>query len=176
MSEEKGIESFGELGTDEPGSSERAPLKRQDLDRVMLTGCVLFSAASALQLLVIFAAYALAPDLKTYDDLYRIMAYAVPAAGLLGLAFTWFGSIPGFCGSAAGLIPAALFMWLRLADAVSGFQGIRGYEPAEFPAVYSWTVPLLYCLTFGLLWYGLLWLRLRQQESRARREGFPPSP
>jgi hypothetical protein len=142
--------------------------RARQFDDVVMAGCAAFALASVAQWLAVFAPFALAPPLHTAEDLGRVLAIAGPAALVMGCLFTWRMDLAGFCGSLAGLVPADIFVWLRLRDAVNGLPGIEGFEPADFPMAWSWAVPLAYSCALGLLWYGVF--ALKAKAPVARRE------
>lgn len=157
---------FGHLQTDEPA---KYPEPKREWDQLMLAGCFVFTAASTLQLVAVFIPFALITQLQTTEDLARTLGFALPPAFLLGVAFSWGASVPGFCGSLAGLVPAGVFIWLRLRDAVTGVPGLQGFEPANFSPAYSWAIPLIYATVYGCLWYGTLRLRFKYEDWRTQR-------
>ncbi len=163
-------EPFGRLETDETAS---VPHPKKEWDQLLLAGCFVFTAASTLQLFIIFIPFALITQLKVMEDLARTLSFALPPAFLLGVAFSWYGGIPGYCGSLAGLVPSGVFIWLRLRDAVTGVPGLQGFEPAEFPSAYSWAIPLLYATLYATLWYGVLRLRFKYEDWRGQRAESP---
>jgi hypothetical protein len=152
---------FGYLDTDEevPGGKRVG----HEFDRLMFSGCVSFTLLSALQFAAVFVPFATARSLHTHEDLYRILAVAYTASFLFGAAGSWIGKVAGFCGSVAGLVPAGVFVWFRLAGATTGMPGIEGYEPAEFPPSFAWALPVAHGVTFGILWYIVLRLALRTE-------------
>lgn len=166
-------ESFGHLGTDEPA---RTPYSRKEWDQVMLAGCFVFTLASALQLIIVMVPFALFTQLKTGEDLARTLVFALPPVFLIGAAFSWYAGVPGYCGSLSGLVPAGVFIWLRLREAVTGIPGLQGFEPADFPYAYSWAIPILYALTYACVWYGILQLRFKYEEWQKRRAESLPDP
>lgn len=127
----------------------------RQFDDMVMAGCAAFAVASAVQWLAVFAPFALAPPLHTAEDLGRVMGFAFPAALVAGWLFTWRMDVAGLCGSLAGLVPAGIFLWLRLRDAVDGLPGIEGFEPADFPRAWSWALPVAYGCVLGILWYAL---------------------
>ena len=78
---------------------------------------------------------------------------------LAGVAFTLFAGLAGLCGSLAGLVPSATFLWLRISDKVSGIVGIEGMEPAEYPATYAWLVPAVLCSGLAVVFVAAYYLK-----------------
>lgn len=153
-------EPFGELGTDEVVAQSH---RKSDFDNLMLSGCITFSVASCLQFLSYFAPFALADPIHSSADLYSLLAMSGIPALAIGLAMSWFLGVAGLCGSLSGLVPVALFLWLRLKGAIDGVPGIEGLQPADFPAAWTWAVPTMVCTTSGLLWTGLFLLKGRRR-------------
>lgn len=150
-------ERFGYLGTDE--ELGKRP-KKSDFEKSVLSGCVTFSLASTLQLASIGVPMLATRGIHTSDELFRVLAIYVVAAVLCGAAFTVFADLAGLCGSLAGLVPAATFLWLRLKDATTGLPGIEGMEPAQYPAAYAWIVPSITALCFAATFLGVYGLRV----------------
>jgi hypothetical protein len=141
-----GEEPFGYLGTDEEVDNRR---KGGDYERGVLGGCVTFSLASTFQLAAVGIPLLIERDLHTYEQLHRVLAIYLIAAGVGGALFSVFAGVAGLCGSLSGLVPAATFAWLRISDKVTGIPGIEGMEPAQYPASYAWSVPAASCLALA---------------------------
>ncbi len=133
-------EKFGFLDTDEVVVKKS---RKSDFEKSVLGGCVTFSIASTAQLAAVAIPFLLARSIMSSDDLFKVLAVYLVAAGIVGTLFTVLTGLAGLFGSLAGLIPAATFLWLRLADAVTGLPGIEGMQPAEYPAAYAYIVPLV---------------------------------
>jgi hypothetical protein len=133
-------EKFGFLDTDEELVTNG---RKADFEKSVLGGCVTFSIASTAQLAAVGIPFLVARSIMTTDELYKVLAIYLIAAGIVGTLFTGFTGLAGLFGSLAGLIPAATFLWLRLSDAVTGLPGIEGMQPAEYPAAYAYSVPAI---------------------------------
>jgi hypothetical protein len=136
------------------------------MDNAMLGGCVVFSLASVAQLVCVFIAFATADELLTKADLSSVTTTAVVPMAVIGVAFAFLSGTSGYFGSVSGLIPAALFTYLRIRHAVIGMPGIEGMRPAEFPAGAAWTTPLLISATCVVAWTGSAFLRSRGRVER----------
>lgn len=154
--ENRPVERFGDLATDE---ALQRKARRSEFENAMLMGCVSFSLASVAIFSCFFVPFALAAPLYTYADLYKLSTVSAVLAALFGIGASIFGGPAGFCGSIAGLIPSALFLWLRLRDAATGLPGIEGFEPAEFPISYSVSVPVFVCVALAGFWGAAYWAR-----------------
>ncbi|MDQ2986058.1 MAG: hypothetical protein M3R13_04985 [Armatimonadota bacterium] len=150
-------DQFGYLGTDE--EVVRRP-KQSDFERSVLSGCVTFSLASTLQLAAVGVPMLSTRSIHTSEELFQVLAIYLAAAVLCGAIFTVFAGLAGLCGSVAGLVPAATFLWLRLKDATTGLPGIEGMEPATYPAGYAWIVPAVTAPCLALAFLGAYGLRV----------------
>lgn len=139
---------------------------RRQFDDVIMGGCGAFALGSVAQVLAVFAPFALAPVLRGPGELWPTMALAGVIALASGALFTWRAEVAGFTGSVAGLVPAGLFLWVRLRDATEWLP-IEGYQPANLPASWVWALPLAYACSLGLIWYPVLLLRLRLERDRS---------
>jgi hypothetical protein len=149
-------ELFGYLGTDEELATKP---RRKDFERNVLGGCVIFSLAATFQLASVAIPLLIERDLHTYGQLYGVLATFLVAGAIGGIAFSVFAGLAGLCGSLAGLVPAATFLWLRITDKVSGAVGIQGMEPAEYPASYAWIIPAVSCSALAVVCVAVYWLR-----------------
>jgi hypothetical protein len=140
---------------------------RRQFDDVMIGGCGAFALGSVAQVLAVFAPFAVAPVLRGPGELWPAMALAGAIALMAGAIFSWRAEVAGFCGSVAGLVPAGLFLWVRLRDATEWLP-IDGYEPADIPASWVWALPLAYACSLSLVWYLILLLRLRMERERPK--------
>ncbi len=137
----------------------------RQFDDVIMGGCGAFALGSVAQLLAVFAPFALAPVLRGPGELWPTMALALGIALVAGTFFTWRAEVAGFTGSVAGLVPAGLFLWVRLRDATEMLP-IEGYQPADLPSSWVWALPTAYGCSLGLGWYLVLLLRLRAEKGR----------
>ena len=149
-------ERFGYLGTDEERLTQP---KKKDFERNVLGGCVVFSLASTVQLAAVAIPLLLERNLHSYDELYRVLLTYMVFGAIAGVAFTVFAGLAGLCGSLAGLVPSATFLWLRISDKVSGIVGIDGMEPAEYPATYAWLVPAVLCSGLAVVFVAAYYLK-----------------
>jgi hypothetical protein len=149
-------EKFGYLGTDEERTTRP---KKSDFERNVLGGCVVFSLASTIQLAAVAIPLLLERSLHTYEQLHGVLLIYLVAGVIAGVGFTVFAGLAGLCGSLAGLVPSATFLWLRLSDKVSGQVGIEGMEPADYPASYAWLVPLVVCTALGVVFIAAFYIR-----------------
>jgi hypothetical protein len=117
--------------------------------------------ASALQLASAGIPLVIERELHTYQQLYGVLTIYLVAAALVGIAFTLGAGLSGLCGSLAGLVPAATFLWLRISDKTTGVPGIEGMEPAQYPASYAWGVPLVCALGLGAVFCATYWVKWR---------------
>lgn len=139
-------EKFGFLDTDEEVVKKS---RKSDFEKSVLGGCVTFSIASTAQLAAVGIPFLVARSIMSTDELYKVLAIYLIAAGIVGTLFTILTGLSGLFGSLAGLIPAATFLWLRLADAVTGLPGIEGMQPADYPTSYAYTVPIVCTLVLA---------------------------
>lgn len=138
---------------------------RRQFDDVIMGGCGAFALGSVAQVLAVFAPFALAPVLRGPEELWPTLGLASAIALTAGAFFSWRAEVAGFCGSVAGLVPAGLFLWVRLRDATEWLP-IEGYQPADIPASWVWALPLAYACGLGLVWYLILLLRLHPGRDR----------
>lgn len=137
----------------------------RQFDDVIMGGCSAFALGSTAQLVAVFAPFALAPVLRGPAELWPAIAIASALALIVGVLFTWRAEIAGFTGSVAGLVPAGLFLWVRLRDATEWLL-IEGYQPAQLPESWVWALPMTYACSLGILWYLVLLARLRLNQRR----------
>ena len=151
-------ERFGYLGTDE--ESTTGP-RKSDFERSVLGGCVVFSMVSTVQLAAVAIPLLLERSLHTYAQLHGVLLVYLIVGVIAGIGFSVFAGLAGLCGSLAGLVPSATFLWLRISDKVSGHVGLEGMEPAEYPASYAWLVPATLCTCLAGVFVLSYWLRQR---------------
>jgi hypothetical protein len=149
-------ERFGYLGTDEERDTKP---RKGDYEKTVLGGCVTFSLASTLQLGAVGIPLLIERSLHSYSELYGVLTIYVIVGAVGGIAFTMFAGLSGLCGSLAGLVPSATFMWLRISDKVSGVVGLEGMEPAEYPESYAWLVPAVVCTGLAAVFLAAFWAR-----------------
>jgi len=149
-------EKFGYLDTDEVIGKKG---RKSDFERSVLGGCVTFSIASTVQLAAVAVPFLMARSIMTTGELYNVMAAYLVVAGIAGALFALFSGISGLFGSLSGLIPAALFAWLRLSDAVAGLPGVEGMEPADYPAAYAFMAPMVCALLLAGDFVGAFFVR-----------------
>lgn len=149
---------FGHLDTDEAYVGEAHT--KHDFDKMMLSGCVTFALSSV----AIFAAVAipitLQQPLKSNADLIRCVGFGSMLALVIGGFSTYRYGLCGLCGSIAGLVPSAVFVWLRLKGAVD-LPKLEDMTPPEFTGTAAWTVPIVGLVPLALVWYGIYALRRR---------------
>ena len=149
-------EKFGYLGTDEELTTRP---KKDDFEKNVLGGCVVFSLASTVQLAAVAIPLLLERDLHTYGQLYNVLIIYIVVGVVAGVAVTLLGGLAGLCGSLAGLVPSATFLWLRISDKVSGVVGLDGMEPAEYPEAYAWLVPATVCTALAAVFVVTFYLK-----------------
>ncbi|MFN8138491.1 MAG: hypothetical protein U0R49_01710 [Fimbriimonadales bacterium] len=155
-------EQFGELKTDEPVSTWDKPPIRKDPDKAMMAGCLVV-AWSSFAILISLAMPFVVSKPMTFSELYPLVWIGGLAALVLGTVITFLFRIPGFCGSVAGIGPAAVFIWIRLRELALGMPGVPDMPPAEYDASFAWLVPLVVGLCLVVVWFGVLSLRLRNE-------------
>ena len=149
-------ERFGYLGTDEELVTKP---RKSDFERNVLGGCVTFSLAATFQLASVAIPLLIERELHTHSQLYGVLLTYLVAGAIGGVLFSVLAGLAGLCGSLAGLVPAATFLWLRISDKVSGIVGIEGMEPAEYPESYAWIVPAVVCSALAAVFLASYWLR-----------------
>jgi hypothetical protein len=139
----------------------RAPDTALNMDKSMLTGCVVFALASLGVCFSFMLPYLLSDRPLTYEALYRLVCLTTCLAFCWGVVLILLGEMAGFCGSVSGLLPACVFVWLRLRDASVGLPGVEAMVAAEFPEAVAWFGPLVQAFVLVVVWSLILWLRLR---------------
>lgn len=139
----------------------RSPDTALNLDKSMLAGCFVFAVASLGVCLSFMLPYLLSDRPLTYDALYRLLWVTSSVSFVWGLVMILLGQVAAFCGSVSGLLPACVFVWLRLRDASVGLPGVEAMVAADFPESVAWFAPLMQAFALAMVWFLVLWLRLR---------------
>jgi hypothetical protein len=144
---------------------------RRDQDAKLLAGCVFFAiVATALTatLLVVFGAL----DPRTSASLRTASLAGGGVCVVIGFCAGLIGGQAGVFGSLGGMLPGALFVWLRLRDRALGLRGVEGMEPAEYAYDWSWAIPIL--LIAAVFSVSLLGMIIRERAgSRVRSDRGP---
>lgn len=160
--------SWEPLRTDEP---IRGPVdKEADLDTQMLSGCTGFVAAA-------LAGYGLAvwpffvfPEAHTVRHLLLCLAAGGLPASLLGVGMARRFGLAGSAGFLGGGMATAVFLFLRLEQAVM-FRGVPDAPQPEYPDFFKVLVPLAWVLwTAGVGALFVRWSELRGPDRPAQPE------
>lgn len=166
MSEQQPGKPFGCLETDEKYAGEAQT--KHDFDRLMLAGCVVFTASAILIWASASIPIVLQNPLLTNRQLASCVGLSAILTLVIGSIFVWRSGLSGLCGSIAGLVPAAVFVWLRIKGAVE-LPNIEDMTPPEFSAAASWAVPFGVFLPIALLWYGIFALHRRLERATPKK-------
>jgi hypothetical protein len=136
--------------------------KPKSMDDMALAGCASFTFAAAAQWIAVFVPFAMAQSLHTKAELQNVVLVCTGLASLVGAISSAILGLAGFCGTMGGLVPGALFAFLRIRHELIGVPGIEGMEPAQFPQSSQWTAPLMIAFTCASISFTFYWIRRKR--------------
>lgn len=140
--------AFEPLQTDEK-LDQPAPKKR-DVDTVMLFGCGAFLVASLLSYAAAVLPFLILPDIWSLSTLGRNSLIGMSASLAVTVVAARRGGIPGACGSVAGALTTAVFLFLRLQQTFLAGSANQAPTP-DYPAPFQLLLPLAWILITALV-------------------------
>mgnify|MGYP005836536831 CR=1 FL=1 len=160
--------SWEPLRTDEP--TDVPARKKADLDAQMLSGCTGFVAAALSGYGLAIWPFFVFPDAHTVRHLLFCLAAGGIPSSLLGVGASRRFGLAGAAGFVGGGMAAAVFLFLRLEQAVM-FRGVPDAPQPEYPDFLKVLVPAAWVLwTAGVGALFVRWSEVREPDRPAQSE------
>lgn len=125
------------------------------MDSLMLAGCSSFVVASVVGFLLVVWPFIAFPEVNRLKTLGFCCAVGFIPSTLLAMVVVRKAGLPGACGSVAGAMTTAIFLYLRISQAFLAYSAQQA-PPPQYPQLFQSLLPLAWVVFMILLGIVLL--------------------